>query len=195
MTEWHRNVCNFVGNSLRNADAFAKLSNLFVQLFPSLWFRSYKAECLNFGTRSLEMSWFMLSRTVPTAIFTILASYALWESHAPYKRRQHLRQSVSFFYILSRLPSDHRNINPASKQSWDLEDPWKYVWSWGGNLDKFRQRVSRCRNYTMAALSLFHAQDFWPRLVKRIRLCSTISCKKRKSRIAGDASWFQLPRL
>jgi transcriptional regulator of NAD metabolism len=56
------------------------------------------------------MSWLTLSRTVPTAIFTILASYALWESHAPYKKRQRLRQTVAFIFFVSRLPIDHRVI-------------------------------------------------------------------------------------
>ena len=56
------------------------------------------------------MSWFILSRTVPSAIFTILASYALWESHAPYKKRQQLRQKVLFIFILSRSHSDYRTI-------------------------------------------------------------------------------------
>jgi hypothetical protein len=56
------------------------------------------------------MSWLTLSRTVPTAIFTILASYALWESHAPYKKRQRLRQTVAFSFFASRSPPDHRAI-------------------------------------------------------------------------------------
>jgi hypothetical protein len=55
------------------------------------------------------MSWLTLSRTIPTAIFTILASY---ESHAPYKKRQRLRQIVAFIFFVStsRLPPDHRAI-------------------------------------------------------------------------------------
>jgi len=52
----------------------------------------------------------MLSRTIPTAIFTILASYALWESHAPYKKRQRLRQSVAFTFFVSMSLSDHGAI-------------------------------------------------------------------------------------
>ena len=51
-----------------------------------------------------------LSRTIPTAMFIILASYALWESHAPYKKRKRLRQTVAFFFFLSRKLSDHRAI-------------------------------------------------------------------------------------
>ena len=46
------------------------------------------------------MSWFTFSEAIPTAIFTILASYALWESHAPYKKRQRLRQTVAFHFFL-----------------------------------------------------------------------------------------------
>ena len=45
------------------------------------------------------MSWMMLSRTIPTVIFTILASYALWQSHNPFKRRQRLRQSVALIFL------------------------------------------------------------------------------------------------
>jgi hypothetical protein len=56
------------------------------------------------------MSWLTLSRTVPTAIFTILASYALWESYSPYKKRQRLRQTVAFIFFVSRSPPDHRAI-------------------------------------------------------------------------------------
>ena len=53
------------------------------------------------------MSWLTLSRTIPTAIFIILASYALCESYAPYKKRQRLRQIVAFIFSGSSLPSDH----------------------------------------------------------------------------------------
>ena len=50
------------------------------------------------------MSWLTPSRTIPTAIFTILASYAIWESHSPYKKRQRLRQRVAFISLfLGRL--------------------------------------------------------------------------------------------
>jgi hypothetical protein len=56
------------------------------------------------------MSWLTLSRTIPTAIFTVLASYALWESHAPYKKRQRLRQTVAFIFFVPRSLSDHRAI-------------------------------------------------------------------------------------
>ena len=58
---------------------------------------------------TLGMSWLTFSNTIPTAIFAILASYALWESHAPYKRRQRLRQSVSFIFFVSRSHSNHRD--------------------------------------------------------------------------------------
>ena len=71
------------------------------------------------------MSWFTLPSTIPTAIFTILASYALWESHAPYKKRQRLRQTVafsfSFSFFLSR--SDHKAIItqlPGNMSTWRL---------------------------------------------------------------------------
>ena len=56
------------------------------------------------------MSWLTLSRTIPTALFTILASYALWESHAPYKKRRRLRETVEFIYFMSRLLPDHKAI-------------------------------------------------------------------------------------
>ena len=56
------------------------------------------------------MSWLTLSRTIPTAIFTILASYALWESHAPYQKKQRLRQTVASIFFVSRSPSDHGAI-------------------------------------------------------------------------------------
>ena len=56
------------------------------------------------------MSWSTLSRTISTAIFTILASYALWESHAPYKKRQRLRQTVAFIFFVSGSPPDYRII-------------------------------------------------------------------------------------
>ena len=56
------------------------------------------------------MSWLTLSRTIPTAIFSILASYALYESHAPYKKRQRLRQTVALIFYMSRSPPDHRAI-------------------------------------------------------------------------------------
>ena len=58
------------------------------------------------------MSWLTLSRTIPTAIFkfTILASYALWESHAPYRKRQRLRQTVAFIFFVYESPSDHGAI-------------------------------------------------------------------------------------
>ena len=51
-----------------------------------------------------RMSLLTLSRSIPTAIFTILASYALWESHSPYKKRLRLRQTVSFIFIWYRSP-------------------------------------------------------------------------------------------
>jgi len=53
------------------------------------------------------MSWVTPLRTIPTAIFTILASYALWESYAPYKKKQRLRQTVAFILFVSRSPSDY----------------------------------------------------------------------------------------
>ena len=57
------------------------------------------------------MSWLTLSRTIPAAaIFTILASCALWKSYAPYKKRQRLRQTVAFIFFMSRSPPDHRAI-------------------------------------------------------------------------------------
>ena len=56
------------------------------------------------------MSCLTLSKTIPTAIFTILASYALWESHAPYKKRQHLRQTVAFIFSTSKRSPYHRAI-------------------------------------------------------------------------------------
>ena len=59
------------------------------------------------------MSCSTLSRTIPMAIFTILASYALWESHAPYKKRQRLRQTVAFVFFMSGSPSDYRAITTS----------------------------------------------------------------------------------
>ena len=67
------------------------------------------------------MSWLTLSKTIPTAIFTILASYALWESHAPYKKRQRLRQTVAFIFFVSRLPLDYYNNQlPGNICTWRL---------------------------------------------------------------------------
>ena len=43
-----------------------------------------------------DMASSMISRTIATTIFAILASYALWESHAPFKRKQRLRQQVAY---------------------------------------------------------------------------------------------------
>lgn len=51
------------------------------------------------------MSRLTLSRTIPAVIFTILASYTLWESHARYKKRQRLRQTVALFLFLLFLGS------------------------------------------------------------------------------------------
>ena len=51
-----------------------------------------------------------LSRTIPAAIFTILASYALWESHSPKKKRQRLRQIVAFIFFAYRSPPDHTGL-------------------------------------------------------------------------------------
>jgi hypothetical protein len=71
------------------------------------------------------MSWLTLSRTIPTAIFTILASYAIWDSHAahaPYKKRQRIRQTVAFLFFLSRSLPDHGAIItsfPAISKSGD----------------------------------------------------------------------------
>ena len=59
----------------------------------------------------VAMSLLTLSRTtIPTAIFAILASFALWKSHAPYKKRQRIRQTVSSFSILFRSHSDRTAI-------------------------------------------------------------------------------------
>ena len=68
------------------------------------------------------MSWLTLSRTIPTAIFTILASYALCESHTPYKKRQRLSQTVALIFFVSRSPLDYRAIItsfPAIKKPGD----------------------------------------------------------------------------
>jgi hypothetical protein len=45
------------------------------------------------------MSSSSLSRTIATTIFTILASYALWESHAPFKRKQRLRRLSDIYEL------------------------------------------------------------------------------------------------
>ena len=83
------------------------------------------------------MSWLTLSKTVPTAIFTILASYALWESQAPYKKRQRLRQTVSFIFILYRSPSNYNNQLPDNHCTWrvpgDTYEAEEHIWI---NLDK-----------------------------------------------------------
>ena len=76
-------------------------------------FQAYKADCDNnikFGTLKSDMSWSTLSRSIPTAIFTILASYAIWESHAPYKKRQRIRQTVAFISFVSGSLPDYRAI-------------------------------------------------------------------------------------
>ena len=48
---------------------------------------------LKFGS---DMASSTMSTTVATTIFAILASYALWESHAPFKRKQCLRRQVAY---------------------------------------------------------------------------------------------------
>ena len=47
------------------------------------------------------MSSSMLSRNIARTIFTILALYALWDSYAPYKRKQHLRRQVAYKILLT----------------------------------------------------------------------------------------------
>ena len=42
----------------------------------------------------LNMPSATLSRAIATSIFTILASYALWDSHSPSRRKQRLRRQV-----------------------------------------------------------------------------------------------------
>jgi hypothetical protein len=79
-------------------------------LFPKVGFDSFEPTKQTAKALKSGMSWLTLSRTIPTAIFTILASYALWESHAPYKKRQRLRQTVVFIFFVSRLLTDHRAI-------------------------------------------------------------------------------------
>ena len=76
--------------------------------------------------------------TIPTAIFTLLASYALWESHAPHKKRQRLRQTVGFILLVSRSPPDHRSNNqlPDNIESWRIPGSYaahEQIWL---NLDK-----------------------------------------------------------
>ena len=61
--------------------------------------RAYKANFCKILKHRAGMSWLTLSRSIPTAIFSILASYALWESHAPFKKRQRLRQTVAFIFL------------------------------------------------------------------------------------------------
>ena len=58
------------------------------------------------------MSKFTLSRTIPPAIFTgtILASYALWESHAPYKKeatpQANSNSCALSFFVISGSPPE-----------------------------------------------------------------------------------------
>ena len=74
------------------------------------------------------MSKFTLSRTIPPAIFTgtILASYALWESHAPYKKEatpQANSCALSFFVISGFASWNHRRYNnllPGDIESWRI---------------------------------------------------------------------------
>ena len=83
------------------------------------------------------MSRLTLSRTIPAVIFTILASYTLWESHARYKKRQRLRQTVALvFFFVSGFASWNRRLYnnqlPGDIESWkrpgdnreDLEEIW-----------------------------------------------------------------------
>ena len=89
---------------------------LFLPHQTSHRFSFYKADYDNnkrLGILRPVMSWYTVSKTIPTTIFTILASYAIWESHSPYKKRQRLRQTVSFFYISFRLPSDYTAITTS----------------------------------------------------------------------------------
>jgi hypothetical protein len=67
------------------------------------------------------MSWLTLSKTTSIPIFIILASYALWESHAPYKKRRRLRQTVAFIFFVSRSPPDIRAIMTISIPGDSLE--------------------------------------------------------------------------
>ena len=83
------------------------------------------------------MSSSTLSRTIATTIFTILASYALWESHAPSKRKQRLRRQVAynfFFYLGCFLIADYNVQLPTNLDMWrepgtvqDMERTWKYL--------------------------------------------------------------------
>ena len=64
-----------------------------------------KGDCDNNITLGSDMPW-----TIPSVVFTILASYALWESHAPYKKRQRLRRTVAFVFFVYRSSPDQRVI-------------------------------------------------------------------------------------
>ena len=83
------------------------------------------------------MSSLTLSRTIAATIFTILASYALWESHAPFKRKQRLRRQVAynfFFYLGCSLIADYNKQLPTNLDRWrqpataeDEEQIWRYL--------------------------------------------------------------------
>ena len=83
------------------------------------------------------MSSLTLSRTIATTIFTILASYALWESHSPNKRKQHLREHVEckiHFYSNRSLIAGYNKQLPSNLERWrrpgiveDEEQIWKYL--------------------------------------------------------------------
>ena len=119
-------------------------------------FRAYKADCdnyLKFGTLRSDMT---LSKTIPTTIFTILASYALWESHAPYKKRQRLRQTVAFIYFLCvwvvSWSQGYNNQLPGNIEAWRIPGTsyaaHEQIWI---NLDK----VFRDAGFTLWPNALF----------------------------------------
>ena len=124
--------------------------------------------------------------TIPSAIFIILASYALYGKAVLLwvliVIKRGLRQTVTFLFFVTlflsvKLTPDHRAII-TRKQYPNLEAPWKRLWDLLFCLDKFRQSISRRKIYTgtLAAHFIFYAQDFWIPFVRRIWLvCYTNS--------------------
>ena len=81
------------------------------------------------------MSSSTLSRAIAKTIFTILVCYALWESHAPHKKKQRLRRQVCTDSFLPRLflIGDYNNQLPSNLGKWRDDEDEEQIW---GYLDK-----------------------------------------------------------
>ena len=73
----------------------------------------------------MSESWLTLSRTIPIAIF-ILASYALWESLAPFKKRRRLSQTGAWKKPAGGFETDERMWNNLGQE--DFRDAGFTIW-------------------------------------------------------------------